>query len=396
METKTYRVKTIQEAIERVREELGENASILHSRRTRSKLDLLLGRRGILEVVAARDADTPSRFRDSQSEGRKSIDDATFSLSGAYADETVATQTKQNATFNPSQTQGFELQGLPALALDASLHQHLLRAGFVADECLMLGVEQESQERDDASRGINWSTMWSTCCQRLEQSFQTVGPLDFQSRVTNGLDPFVVAFVGPTGVGKTTTLAKLASQFYLQQVRVGFITLDTYRIAAVEQLRTYARIIDAPIKVVASPAEMRQAHEELSDRELILIDTGGACPKDDHRLDELRRTLPAAKPDEIALVMSSVGSASAFRRAVEAYGMLGLSSLVLTKLDEADGFGQLWQPLLESHLPLRYVTNGQDVPRDIAVANADSVALEMLGGTPAVLTAGGPQEEQHA
>ena len=126
------------------------------------------------------------------------------------------------------------------------------------------------------------------------------GPIRLQAG-----QPTVVAFVGPTGVGKTTTLAKLAAHFHLgESRRVGLITVDTFRVAAVEQLRSYAQIMELPLEVVAAANEIPAAIERLSDCELILVDTAGRSPRDDAGLCELRGVLAAAQPDETLLVMS--------------------------------------------------------------------------------------------
>ncbi len=121
----------------------------------------------------------------------------------------------------------------------------------------------------------------------------------------------MVALVGPTGVGKTTTIAKLAANFRLRDgIRMGLVTVDTYRIAAVEQLRTYAEIIDLPMKVVTSPREMRRALEELQGLDLILIDTAGRSPRDELKIQELKSLLNEAQVDEVHLVLSLTVAAS--------------------------------------------------------------------------------------
>ena len=190
----------------------------------------------------------------------------------------------------------------------------------------------------------------------------------------------LVALVGPTGVGKTTTVAKLAANFRLRDKRrVGLITVDTYRIAAVEQLRTYADIIDLPMQVVSTPSEMRQAVERMSDLDLVLLDTAGRSPKDEVKLQELQAFLNEADADEVHLVLSSVAGASVLQRTAECFAAVGTTALILTKLDEAAGLGNLLPLLRESGLPLSYVTNGQNVPDDIAPAQARVLAERMLG-----------------
>ena len=192
--------------------------------------------------------------------------------------------------------------------------------------------------------------------------------------------PRLVALVGPTGVGKTTTIAKLAAHYRLREKRkVGLVTVDTYRIAAVEQLRTYADIIDLPMEVVSNRREMRPALERLAEMELILMDTAGRSPRDEIKIHELRSLLAEAQADEVHLVLSSVTSAAGLVRTAKQFTPVKPTQLVLTKLDEATGLGNLLPVLRSSRLPLSYLTNGQNVPDDIEVADPARLARMILG-----------------
>jgi flagellar biosynthesis protein FlhF len=178
-----------------------------------------------------------------------------------------------------------------------------------------------------------------------------------------------VALVGPTGVGKTTTIAKLAANFRLRDgIRMGLVTVDTYRIAAVEQLRTYAEIIDLPMKVVTSPREMRRALDELSGLDLVLIDTAGRSPRDELKIQELK-----------SLVLSLVASPKSLQATAEKFAPAGTTAMILTKLDEAVGMGSLLSVARRVPLPVSYLTTGQDVPDDIEHASARRVARLVLG-----------------
>ena len=190
----------------------------------------------------------------------------------------------------------------------------------------------------------------------------------------------VVALVGPTGVGKTTTIAKLAANFRLRDgVKMGLVTVDTYRIAAVEQLRTYAEIIDLPMKVVTSPQEMRRALDELAGLDLVLIDTAGRSPRDELKIQELRQMLNEARVDEVHLVMSLTASARSIAMTCEQFQGVNPTALILTKLDEAAGMGSLLSVARQVPLPVSYVTTGQDVPEDIEPAKPHRIARLVLG-----------------
>jgi flagellar biosynthesis protein FlhF len=190
----------------------------------------------------------------------------------------------------------------------------------------------------------------------------------------------VVALVGPTGVGKTTTIAKLAANFRLRDgIRMGLVTVDTYRIAAVEQLRTYAEIIDLPMKVVTTPREMRRALDELAGLDLVLIDTAGRSPRDELKIQELKSLLAEAQVDDVHLVLSLAASAKSLQATAEKFSPAGTTSLILTKLDEAIGMGSLLSATRRIPLPVSYLTTGQDVPDDIEHASAKRIARLALG-----------------
>ena len=193
--------------------------------------------------------------------------------------------------------------------------------------------------------------------------------------------PLTIVLIGPTGVGKTTTVAKLAATFKLRQGRkVGLITADTYRIAAVDQLRTYANIVGLPLQVVLTPAQMGQAVEFLCDRDVILIDTAGRGQNDGGRIDELKAFVAAADPHEVHLVLSSTASEKVLLQEAEAFGVVGVSKIVLTKLDEAVSFGMLVNVIRQVGKELSYITTGQEVPDHIEVGRGERMARLIMGG----------------
>ena len=189
-----------------------------------------------------------------------------------------------------------------------------------------------------------------------------------------------MALVGPTGVGKTTTIAKLAANYRLREKRrVGLITVDTYRVAAVEQLRTYADIIDLPMEVVATPREMREAVARMSHLDLVLMDTAGRSPRDEIKIQELKSMLGEAEPDDVHLVLSSTAGAKSLIGTTERFAEVGTTAILLTKLDEANSLGHLVSLVRECRLPISYLTDGQNVPDDIQVAERRRLAYMLLG-----------------
>lgn len=193
--------------------------------------------------------------------------------------------------------------------------------------------------------------------------------------------PLTIALVGPTGVGKTTTLAKLAASFKLKAGRrVGLITSDTYRIAAVDQLRTYANIIGLPLQVALTPADMRQAIHSLNDCEVILVDTAGRSQKDAMRIAELRQFIEAAHPHEVHMVLSATAGEKVLASEAEAFGRVGVNKLILTKMDEAASLGGVMNLLRLLGKPVSFITTGQEVPDHLEPAQSHRLAELMLGG----------------
>jgi flagellar biosynthesis protein FlhF len=193
--------------------------------------------------------------------------------------------------------------------------------------------------------------------------------------------PLTVALVGSTGVGKTTTLAKLAAISKLQDSRsVGLVTADTYRIAAVDQLRTYADIVGLPVHVARTPVEMLDAAHNLRDRDLVLIDTAGRGQRDAPRIAELRRFLRAAEPHETHLVLAATGSEKLLLEEWEAFAPLGVDRIMLTKLDQAVSFGPLFNVLHRIKKPVSYLATGQEVPRHLEPARVRRLAEMLLDG----------------
>lgn len=206
-------------------------------------------------------------------------------------------------------------------------------------------------------------------------------PVATPGRGRTGDGPLTIALVGPTGVGKTTTIAKLAAAYKLRRgQRVGLITTDTFRIAAVEQLRTYASIISVPLRVVMSPAEMASACRAMADCDVVLIDTAGRSPRDGQKVEELSAYLEAARPDETHLVLSATAGLAALRSAASGFSMAGPDRVLFTKLDEAESVGTVVSMVHSLGLPLSFVTTGQEVPDHIEPGRADRLARLVLGG----------------
>ena len=195
----------------------------------------------------------------------------------------------------------------------------------------------------------------------------------------------VVFFVGPTGVGKTTTIAKLASYFKIQKkAKVALITSDTYRIAAAEQLRTYANILDVPISVVYTVEEFNQAVKLFEDYDLIFVDTAGRSHKDNEQCREMYHLIDDCVVGdkfvkEVYVVLSAATKYKDLLKINDVYKNIKNYSLLFTKLDETTCLGNILNMKLTANVPLSYVTSGQAVPDDISVIDAQKIARNLLG-----------------
>jgi len=392
MEVKTFRARSMQEALQLVRRTLGADATLLQAREVRSGLlGWLPGARQV-EVLASADVQAPCRLPAGTARSDLVRTGTPTGSPGAGRFGAAAElqplecdyQARFRAALHDTHTQPPSLveelsrppsrgpvRHLPETAfrlftdlVDAELHEDLARE-------LIERVCQAAGPRDLADPLV----LKARLARLLEEEIRVCGPIDVRPGERR-----VVAVVGPTGVGKTTTVAKLAANYRLRQRRrVGLITVDTYRIAAVEQLRTYADIIDLPMEVVATPRELRAAIDRLSGQELILVDTAGRSPRDEVKIQELKSLLGECRADEVHLVLSCATGGQNLRRTAAQFAGLGITSLLLTKLDEASGLGGLLPLLRHSRLPVSYVTDGQNVPDDIAAADSRTLARMMLG-----------------
>jgi flagellar biosynthesis protein FlhF len=206
-----------------------------------------------------------------------------------------------------------------------------------------------------------------------------------QSKVIDitGSTPKFIFFIGPTGVGKTTTIAKIASKFKVdKKAKIAFLTADTYRIAAVEQLRTYANILGIPLKVIYSEDEIKQAKEEFSEYDIIFVDTAGRSHRSKEQRDDIELLINTIPEDEreVYLVLSATTKYIDLVKITEAYSEIINYNLIFTKLDETSTIGNLFNIKMLTQAPLSYSTFGQNVPDDIARIDAQSIAKQLLRG----------------
>ncbi|MBR1865888.1 MAG: flagellar biosynthesis protein FlhF, partial [Lachnospiraceae bacterium] len=199
----------------------------------------------------------------------------------------------------------------------------------------------------------------------------------------NTKKPKVIFFLGPTGVGKTTTIAKLSSKLTLEEKKkLAILTADTYRIAAVEQIKTYASILSIPVEVVYEPKDLNKILPKYKQCDYILIDTAGRSHKNEEQFDDLRNLLAAFSKYSVQtyLVLSATTKYKDLKKITALYDDITDCSLIFTKLDETDAVGNILNVKLDTGMALSYVSYGQNVPDDIEVMNPQVIAKQLLGG----------------
>ena len=227
--------------------------------------------------------------------------------------------------------------------------------------------------------GHSVDTILSNVYQKLILRFGQPKPLELEKG-----KPHVLFFIGPTGVGKTTTIAKIASKYKVDyEKKVAFITADTYRIAATEQLQVYANILDAPMSIVYSKDELNAEVEKYCEDDLIFVDTAGFSHRNEEQKGDIKTLIGGLSEDytkEVFLVLSATTKYRDLLEIVDTYRTISDFKLIFTKLDETTTYGNMLNIKLYSGADLSYTTNGQNVPDDIELFDSQKIVKKLLGG----------------
>lgn len=357
---KKYVVHDMKEALIRAKYELGKEAIIVSQKTIRPGKWYQLFRKRMLEVTVA----SEEKVQEKNMKAKETFQKIAFS------DETPIREEKQSEMIKIAKE---TLKN----TLEKSIRREMEKAQQLEsrEEELYQKVFAEStlaRERFDEYRQKH----------RLGEKLLKEDLLSFVKEVYID-NPFMKekpfgklnVLVGPTGVGKTTTIAKIASTALLEENRtVGLLTIDTYRIAAVEQLKKYAEILGIPFVTVEDSKDIRKKLDELSHVDIILVDTIGASPKDEERLEDIKRYL-AELPEErnTYLSISMSQDTDTVKRILNTYKELRYDALILTKLDEVENFRNFWSLMENTVLPVQYFCHGQEVPEDLEEAELSRV-----------------------
>ena len=255
----------------------------------------------------------------------------------------------------------------------------LIRKKLLDNEVEETYVDQILEDiSENLSKNANLDSILAGVYQKIVLKIGQPRLIDIKTKKTK-----FIFFVGPTGVGKTTTIAKIASTLKLtKKTKVALITSDTYRIAAVEQLKTYANILGIPLQVVYSAEDMTHAIEELREFELVFVDTAGRSHNNPEQREDIRKLMETVPEEnrEVFLVLSATTKYKDLVKISTAYSEMTKYNLIFTKLDETETIGNIFNIHMLTGAPLSYTTWGQNVPDDIGKVDAQNIAKQLLGG----------------
>ena len=400
---KKFQANTETEAIMLAKEELGKDAIVMNIKTITPRGIYKLFRKSVVEITAALDENIsyknnrPKVITSNPPQRKPLLPDIIYDeepsdkrlkkLGNEFATETSAIETKLNnlqimlekqmiekEKDSQEKTETKVMETNKNIACIQLIYNQLISNEVDEKFANQIITEIEGNLKKDASMDNILASIYQKIILKLGQP-KTIEII--------GKTPKFVFFIGPTGVGKTTTIAKIASKFKVnEKAKVAFLTADTYRIAAVEQLRTYANILGIPLKVIYTEDEMKLAKDEFSDFDLVFVDTAGRSHRNKDQRDDIELLINTIPEDEreIYLVLSATTKYRDLVNITEAYSEIINYNLIFTKLDETSSIGNLFNIRMLTEAPLSYATFGQNVPDDISRVDAQNIAKQLLRG----------------
>ncbi|WP_067838549.1 flagellar biosynthesis protein FlhF [Amphibacillus sediminis] len=366
MKVKKYIAPTMPEAMQQVRKELGSDAVILNSKVIYTGGLLGLFKKKNIEVVAAVEPKPVTK----QPQIKPTLKKKETTLKHDDKQQAIVLEELRSLRkWVEAKTSQDERPSFPA-AFESLLE--LLVEQEVESEIAQTLIQETIEEA--GSRDYTYLEAKILLKQKLKHLFSQyqVKSISFQKKF--------IHLVGPTGVGKTTTIAKLAAMSMLKDnKKVALITADTYRIAAIEQLKTYAKILDIPIEIAYTTEDYQKARLKFQQYDLVFVDTAGRNFRNPKYVAELGKVVDLEQDIETYLVLSMTTKASDVLAIFKQFQTIPLTSLILTKTDETASFGTVVNLAYRYQIGVAYLTNGQDVPDDIKQATPDLLAELVIG-----------------
>ncbi|MEZ0537784.1 flagellar biosynthesis protein FlhF [Caldicellulosiruptoraceae bacterium PP1] len=369
MKIRRYIANDMQEAMIRIKSELGKDAVILSTKKIKQKGLLGFFKKPLIEVTAAFEEKNPYPLEKSYNKDIQDKKEETEDLKNIDKIEkrieeierlilNISKEITETPQANQAKKKGF-----------IDIAKQNLKKNGVEEEII-----EDIIKEIDSSQSIN--NIINSLYKNIKNKLEPVEILDTKA----DKKPYVIFFVGPTGVGKTTTIAKIAAKLiYEYDKTVAFITADTYRIAAVEQLKTYAEIMSIKTKVWYDANEYPQIIDELKDFDYILVDTAGRSHKNDQHMDELKNFIEIAIPNQIYLLLNITTSPNILKDIIDKYSFLNHYNIIITKIDECSSYGNILNIKYFTKKPISYVTTGQNVPDDIQEFDAEKFSKLIMG-----------------
>ncbi|MFD2925541.1 flagellar biosynthesis protein FlhF [Halobacillus naozhouensis] len=362
MKVKKFQAGTMPEVMEKVKQGLGTDAVILNSKPIQTGGVLGFFKKTEVEVIAAIDpVSRPVAKKVPKGEVMAS------SLKEESNDEVLKELKSLKVMLQEQTNQSVyseTIDKIYQLLIEQEIEPGLART--VTDQ--LLDVSEEEEKLDG-----QWEALTNEILKQ-KISHLSFGPPSFKKKF--------IHLVGPTGVGKTTTVAKMAADAVLdRKLSVAFITTDTYRIAAIDQLKTYAKILDVPLEVAYNLDDYMQAREKLNDYDLVFIDTAGRNFRDEQYVRELNQLIHFSEDSETYLVLSLTSKYRDMTEIYEQFTEIPIEKLIFTKKDEASRVGSAVSMALNHDIGIAYVTHGQNVPDDIKPASREALIHSVMEGT---------------
>ncbi|AYC29258.1 flagellar biosynthesis protein FlhF [Paenisporosarcina cavernae] len=363
MRMKKITAKSMPDAMTKVRAELGEDAVILNSKVVYTNGILGLFKKKQIEVVAG--LEEVSVLQSSKLNAEKPVSHPVTT--------SVSPELKQELSELKNMMKELKRPHVSHFPDDIESQLNYLRNQDVNEELVTEIGDELFEHKKATGEVLDAPTFLSITSRVLKEKLQDLpfGGLSYRKKYIN--------ILGPTGVGKTTTIAKMAARAVLEKKKkIGFITTDTYRIAAIEQLKTYANLLQAPVEVVYNKEDFEQANRNYLDVDLVFIDTAGRNYLESKFVEEMKNLLHFNDSVASFLVLSSTSKERDMRAIIEQFSTIPIDQFIMTKVDETSSIGAIINILIEQQKGLAYLTDGQEVPEDITEATVDGLIKMLL------------------